>query len=533
MTVKPIVYIGAKHIRLNEALADLTVSWGKTDLQSQPSPSQASLKVFADDISKIWWLKLGLPLRVLLSEGSYALKDVPASDFSQGFVSISDKGATYRKQSTESYITVENVTDRVIEIIILPSAPSPNPTAWDAHEVFQEQNKQYTSVSAVKSKMGWEDYKATFQALTIATPSSTPTPYGATQTLTNNSRSVELVGETGKYLGVKITIERLSEFTWAEQKKYWYAMNMTWADLNSPVSLSIGDFYHLYTKSADSSIFEGTITEVSLQKLNGNVVATCSAADKWTQLANTRIGAKPWPQEPATTRASHIFDAIPGNFPYDFPPSCTQIIAPRDIDSQPATDIIQSLAYSCGLDAWPASHETAGFYVKFAPIAPSPNKDDILYLNGGAFLDNVEARKDWKAFSTSITVRYKDPSDPDGEDPSNTIVLTNEQADYGRKDLAISTELVNPEDISYLQNCWSAVLNKKVWNLDGLTLYGLTTPETPQKALLDALKRQNAFISLAKTGFLKSSFLLRVIGGEYTYNGNYWQLKLNTITQEI
>jgi hypothetical protein len=221
---------------------------------------------------------------------------------------------------------------------------------------------------------------------------------------------------------------------WVDQVGHWSAAVGTW---NS--------------KRADVVVFRGRITDTAAQWQTVHVdgeaderwgaVFDVTAVDPIAELANQPIGDAPWPQETISNRATRIEALTPLTWVND--PSAA-LVAARDVDLQPAADLLDDLAHMASLSGglfYDPNTSTARFLLDSQRNSLNPT----ITLDACSIADSASDVVDAGDVVNDVTVSYVNPADLNAQ-PTARYVQTGSVQTFGRRTRSISTQLVTPAD---------------------------------------------------------------------------------------
>lgn len=339
------------------------------------------------------------------------------------------------------------------------------------------------------------------------------------------------------------------------------------------------------TTGRDVLMWAGEITEVDIQPVTPfRLSAAVSCTDASTILGNIDIGDDPWPQESAFDRYQHILDAA-GLKIRDLRPTSEpspdwrwnltgdmddtikdQVVAFRDVDSQPPLDLIQQLAVSVGGIAWiTADDDGPSIWIEDPTqrkglrqfvIDPDTGKItigqlslDLADVNRWTADDIVPHDVAWKQDPTqSINVvdvnwQQNDGLNDQGNPQYNsvTIQVADSDSNKGIRMLGpIDTQLVADADARRLATLWLAQAQAADWIMSGLAIDTdlLNRPATVIDQadrlsrvmdLLDIRVRIGYRVTVTELptwapGGIEQSYYIE--GGTYSWSSSRWQLQL-------
>jgi hypothetical protein len=224
--------------------------------------------------------------------------------------------------------------------------------------------------------------------------------------------------------------------------------NPTWANTAGKWNAQVGTWQ---SKRVDIVVFRGKVTDVSIQWLRIHVdreakqrwgaLYDVTAVDPMAELANLIVGDTPWPQETISQRAARIQALTPLAWTTE---GSAALVAARDVDAQPAYDMLDDLAHQGSL---------AGglFYDPNAKVAKFLLGASRTSLVPGAVIDACSISSDAQSSVSAVdvvndvAVTYVNPADASAQ-PTARYVNVGSVNTYGRRARSISTQLVTPAD---------------------------------------------------------------------------------------
>lgn len=360
---------------------------------------------------------------------------------------------------------------------------------------------------------------------------------------------------------------------WQDQTTTWAAQTKTWGDPSWADTILVDNITMQPPGTGTTRrvlVFSGEVSDVKVAPW-GNQVSTqvdVTAMDLGAILGNTVIGDTPWPVQTVAVRGTRISDlagvTTSPRIRIDPPLDALQVSA-RDVDAQPAFQLLTDLAQSAGGVLWVATHAVTGPFLWMenpdgraavreltltgGVIVITGSTDDVLIVSA---CDLLEESAEWlqstEDVSTVVAVTWLEQGvDDDGEPTATerTVTVTDAAgvALYGTRRLSISTELISESDATTMANRLLAQARKVAWRLAGLVWdtgqhLPASVPTVSDAArqiafltLLDGTSRMGAAVTLvdmpdyAPRGSVSSVY---VEGGAYTYTGDAWRLELVT-----
>lgn len=210
--------------------------------------------------------------------------------------------------------------------------------------------------------------------------------------------------------------------------------------------------------------FRGIVTDLSYtwedagedtpNRLKGQVIAVGPLAD----LGRRIVGDAPWPQEIDGTRVAAVMEAagIPLD-PLYSDPGTVQIL-PRDVDSQPALDVIRRTAESANGMLW----ETRDGEIRYADADHRRGNAVALELDSCDVLVTPMWKRSTEALLNKVSLGYG-PVPDEGEQPRYIAQRDDSIGRYGRYELSTETELAEYDDAAALGNLLLTRNSSPVW----------------------------------------------------------------------
>ena len=332
-------------------------------------------------------------------------------------------------------------------------------------------------------------------------------------------------------------------------------------------------------------IFYGHVTDLSLMHEPGtDAVVSVTAVDPTARLSSVMTGDTPWPEQTAAARRSAILSAIGGSTVLYWPafeagPDKYNMAA-KDVDNQPAWEVINDFLWGIACIPWPIAYGSTGrpglfitgqgvkrdaqlgIYdtreVRTEPVADfltwPTGSGNVQYEIPTVCLDACDIDLDGTEFSanpddTTKVVRMTYGTDDlsgvfvykyAGDDPSRTF-----EVDSGLAYTSAYREIVAGawyDQMSYWRQDFAAPWRVDVVRVDADTVTGVTDFNLALRRLLDQTYRINHNILLQRlplwtpwrgktTNTTYTEVVGLVQGGTYTYDEGRWVLEL-TITVE-
>lgn len=573
--------------RLPEGLtADdgLSITWGRSDTVSQPSPSTATFTVLdSTETQYAQSFNIGSTVEILADATITGGATVPA--FTDPDFETELRAVTFNATATRDDRHVETGTVAAVMKPINQSspyrmqlppgtlqAPGTNPNAWDnlphlsPGETWHMQARVWVP----------PNLQVTARLLVYSGP------YAADVTVGQVIGSTFGVGDwvtleadvsPGVQLGwLGVQIEAQGGSTWQD-----YADTITWASL--PTDFEWRDMSDVYVDRVTilappggtrvtQLVFGGRITDMEASWDSDAPSLSITATDFLGDLGNRYVGDEPWLAEPLAVRLQRVLELaqVPGE------PSITADIATtfapvvltyEDVDHRAASGLLADMANSVDGVLWSATHLVSGpyvrledpaqrpalyqlgkpdFWIEILPIDPSTLPESLRPLDISAcdvLRDPVQWVLDVSDIATRATVTWVEQTvDEEGQpDPTERTLAHIDpaaEAQFGTRNISVQTMLTTaPEAQTVAERLLAR--NAGEWRLSGLAVADRDFQVPDQVAvnillsLLDGVRRGGMAIRVVDLPLwspLGASVPAYVEGGTYTFTEGGWQLEL-------
>jgi len=274
----------------------------------------------------------------------------------------------------------------------------------------------------------------------------------------------------GTWVGMAIIFDPIAPL-WRTMARRWPAYEQRWQDYTR-ITISAALLTRTDTPIYTATVFTGRITDipVTYDARLQRPIATITAAEYPAEMANIRIGSKPWPRETARERIERIIseagikitaitDSAPGAL----------TLAPLDVDRREPWALLQDIAHSTGAILWPATHAVTGDYVRLEDldqrkalyalnVPPSgqvtidPAADHAMSIPAAVVQrSGITIKRDTTDIATTVEVRWKETTTDQQGEQTLTDRVVNESdpqrlAAYGYRSMSVQTDLTNEQD---------------------------------------------------------------------------------------
>ena len=349
----------------------------------------------------------------------------------------------------------------------------------------------------------------------------------------------------------------------------WTDYDTTWGDIRyvnigAPAALAPARIEHV-----PASVFSGRISDTALSwdSTTNLPLLKVTASDLRATLANRRLGAEPWPVQTMERRVQAILDDVNrSGATTDLaaiidPTPAARLLAPLDVDSQSADDLLTSAATSAGAILWCTTHRLTGPYLRLedpadrmvlnrlilpadetAPATTSVITTRDTIPASVLLRDDVTLTQSPDHVSSVVRVRWAEQGIDDEGKPTTTdrtVETTDASAltSIGYRSTSVSTNLVRLADAEALADMYAALTSPGGWVLSSLTWDTSVNPGAADPSsladLLDATRRMGLPITITDLAqWVPGSPTLTayVDGGTLTYKAGRWVIDL-TLTR--
>jgi hypothetical protein len=311
----------------------------------------------------------------------------------------------------------------------------------------------------------------------------------------------------------------------------------------------------------EATAFEGRITTTPVQWDDHlrRPVMTITATDPSAELANLRLGDQPWPAETAATRLARVvaLTGLPLRHSIDHDLRDV-LMGPRDVDSQPASSLLEEVATTTGGVLWPLTHATTGPYLRiedttsrlalYGLVIPDEGPVTIAPAAHGAITvpasvldrDGTTISRDTTDLATVVAVRWTETgTDEDGKPTSVEHTETTTDPDrltaYGYRSVSTSTALTTQAAARALAQRILSLTAPGSWTIPEAH-WDTDRPGTEPLAVLAAVdSTRRAGLPLMLTGVAPwipgaPDIPVYLDGGHLQYAGGRWVIDL-TLTR--
>lgn len=127
-------------------------------------------------------------------------------------------------------------------------------------------------------------------------------------------------------------------------------------------------------------VFYGHVSDLSVSRDEvADAMVQATAIDPTARFSSVTIGDEPWPQESVAARRTRIRNLVGGDSAFLWPAIPTGLhkvtaypVIAKDVDSQPAWDLVTDFLWGLGTVAWPVPGPAGQPAIKQTPNGPSP-----------------------------------------------------------------------------------------------------------------------------------------------------------------
>ena len=554
------------------ALSGLSIAWGRATTVDQPDVSTMTVEVLDEPGGKGFRdvFAVGTPISVEASALTYPSPTVstfPNADLESGPPNAATTGATVHYGTAHPHSGTHaaqihrtgGTASGVVNFAPLPFAPSgTEPGAWD--EIPRTAVGQSWSVGA------WLRVPA--GAFAEIYPLLYPAPWAGTAVVgdrlaTSAATPYAFVGGSftpppGYWIGLRVVVTPSTSATWDATAGTWDAQLGTWDDL---ADVFVDDLTVLAPSAGVAQtvlVWSGRVTNQTALKPEGSSSSRLqiTAADFMADLANCDVGDQPWASEAMSARFARIVNLSGKALPVTIAPTVAAIpVSWRDVDSQPAGQLLSELSATVDGILWAATHSVSGPYLEVEDPGTRP-PDQTLAMVGGVIeivealdtatpisacdiaQDPVRWTQDVSDVVTRAGIGWLEQIPPNADNPSTSTEehthLTIDpvrESKYGQRRYGVDTQLITDADAG---NVAQRILNRTQlgWRASGITVDdSMSEQMTPATllALLDGTSRNGLLLKLDELPAwspVGEEVGLYLEGGTYRFDSGWWVLDL-------
>lgn len=563
------------------ALSGLSVTWGRETTVDQPEASTCTFEVqdalggssFTD------YLRVGRTVDVFAVGTVYPDPDMPVwpdPGFETGTAATITTSAAATVSTRRTYAGTYALRiaptrpARRATVTIAPApfaAPGDDPSAWD--HIHATAPGQRWRMSA--------DVFAGPGAIVRARPALFSGPWRSAVRVLPEPVAIVAGDATWQRVELSFTPDAAGAWVGLEVSTYptgpaWSDLDpgMTWTDVDPEWAWTdYGDVYvdnvRLYAPGGGIEesvlVFAGRVTalEETWPDDEPAPVVQVTCADFTADLENVQVGDEPWAVESLADRFARILALSGLDITADIDPDLgAYLVTWRDVDAQAVTGLLVELAESVDGVLWSATHATTGPYF----VLEDPTTRTALYVldlvDGRVVIvptdraanqlsacdvlrDEVTWTQDVQDLITRTVVTWQEQDTDDEGKPTTTdrtVTRIDRAAEvaYGRRRLALSTQLQTSVDAAVVAERLLSRTSDLDWRASGLTIDDAdltgTEPEDVRLllTLLDGTSRNGLplqLVDLPSWAPADQRTGVNLEGGQYTFDEGAWVLSLD------
>lgn len=500
----------------------INIRWGRNDLLSQPSPADAKLSLLTKpdrplpDIAPGMEIEIDTP-KTTAENVTYRLNTANAFD---------KRGL--RTQTVDSSLLLLADNSSYHAISLAPAqlqTPPHNPDAWDP---LPSSDRDDFTVSIKVSRIT--------NCRLLVTPLYMRDPYGKQVSTSDSFTLPPTTGlhsftVTNKFNNGVIGLRLL---LMSDGPRSWNATPGTWLEHPEPwdeaPAATIEDITVTLTTATYKPvrIFNGTISDITATpQADKNVRIDISAVDSLPSLAALKIGDKPWGREPLDKRLQRIVNLLDGYTLINNSPNDVTLAA-RDIDKQPALDMLHAAARSGASLIWAGSHANTGKYVYVEDPAERPTIP-TLRLSAKTLPAPVNVFRDYSDLASKVEVEYYPTGSTDGEPQTLYEISPQLMKRIGTRVAQIRSELANRGNASALARRYLDWSNLTDWRFENVIIDSKLAKLTPGEIclLLNSYRRIGLPLQITDLPpWIPEHEVMHVDGGTIAYQKKRWTMNL-------
>jgi hypothetical protein len=563
------------------ALAGLQIQWGRSTTVDQPEPSTCAFRVLDEQGGRAFLDELRTGLTVDVTATGTIYPDPTVGTFlDPEFLNPDTPAIVTNATGTPVAGVYELHPKDAARTMTAVFAPAPfelagtNPAAWDAIPATSA-GQTWSIAARIKTAPG---------AHAVIRPVLFTGPWKNTAVIVDDPVEVTIddawtdvtatfVPELdGAWVGLQVTVYPTGPrwidvdpaLTWAEVDPA-----RTWLDMDTTRLESVNAFTPAAGVERTVLVFSGRITDMNAawDEDAGAVVVDVTCQDFTADLDNTRVGDQPWAVEPMSARFNRVLEltGLPITAEID-PTLAATLVSYQDVDSQPATALLQDLAQSVDGVLWSATHQVTGPYLHVEDPNQRTPLGHLELVNGVVVIvysstpgdralrisacDILRDPVEWLQSVADVTTRASvgwleqgvdDKGKPTTTDRTQTMIDPGLEAQYGQRGISVGTLLQSATDAADVATRLLARTSQYGWRASGLHIDDDTIEQRDAIAVIMLLELLDGTIrngrSLRLTDLppwspVGADVGVYLEGGTYTYDSNVdedatiWQLDL-------
>jgi hypothetical protein len=373
--------------------------------------------------------------------------------------------------------------------------------------------------------------------------------------------------QDGAWAGVMVTVHQIGP-AWTDVSGSWSDQGATrrWIDSNRAYVDDVTVLAPAEGTVRSVLAFRGRVTDMEAKWVptlaGGTTQVDVTAKDFTADLANNRIGDVPWLVEALGVRVARILELAGTGVTASVDASISSTpVSYRDVDSQPAADLVTELAASVAAVAWPVVHDPGGesYWVEDprnrpplymlhqntstgqAEVVPNPVAPEAIGLTSSNVLEEpIRWTQDVADVATRVDVTWLEQGvDEDGH-PETTerhqvTINAGLESVLGQRGFSLSTQLISPDEAARVATSLLASQHATEWRVAGVT-WSIRYEEVMTRAetvaamdLLDGTVRIGHSLTISDLPSwvpVSDAIVVYIEGGTYTFEDGDWVLEL-------
>ena len=554
------------------ALDDLRVTWGRNNTLDQPTPATCTFNVLDMPGGQRFLDVMHMGSRIEVRAEAIIYPDPTVSTIGNLWPSALRNGVVTAGAGTPAATMMSTgPADQALTGTVPPLPFSSNVSAWDGvPRTLAGQSWRLKGTFTFPARFaGWRSWSAQVRPIGFTGPAGTWTGANLPDIATTDAAGnfdLTFVPPPGVWLGFGITVYPTGP-TWDDlDDTTWDALgSVTWDQLGSFTLSAVQMLAPAAGALRAGSVFAGRITDMEARySLDvGGTVVDVIAQDDTAELANRYVGDVPWAVEDLNTRFGRIVAASGQAVTWTVDPGVQDtLVSYKDVDSQPATRLLQELAQSVAGALWSATSVSSGPFLRLEDIDSRPplqilqmGDDGLVHIAVApvvgdkgitlsacdVLLEPVRWVQDATDASTRVAVIWKD-QDPDPVKPTDrteTVIDAALETATGQRRVSVSTVLATQAAALVTADSLLGRLSVPGWRVSGLEWRAELDDKLDAAMLstvmqiLDGATRIGLPILLtdlpewSPTG-TRADVPLYLEGGRFSSVGGAWRLELVT-----
>lgn len=365
------------------ALTDLQVVWGRNNTLDQPAPATCTFQVLDLPGGTRFGDVLHIGARISVRADATIYPDPTVSTIPTLIPGPILNGTATGSGTASNTLLAVGPTGPALLVTYPPRAYSLDPSAWDAvpRSLAGQAWRLKLAATFPPALLGWRNYAAELRGVAFTSPAGPGVALPDAQVLAapavgDAAFDLTFVPPAGVWLGLQLRIYPVGP-AWVDLGPgSWSSLDArSWDSLGTFVVSGLQMLAPATGALRSGEVFDGRVTDMTARySLDvGGTLVDVIAQDLTAELGNRYVGAAPYPLEDIRTRFSRIVTDSGQLIKSTVDAGVAAVqVSYQDIDSQPATALLQMLARSVAGVLWSATSLSSGPFLRLEDVNARP-----------------------------------------------------------------------------------------------------------------------------------------------------------------